>query len=60
MTMLIALNMGEISLINNTYYWLYSQMSLIITVNENHICNVAFINNISKVVISKAIISIVV
>jgi len=35
-------------------------MTLPITVNKSHICNVAFINVISKVIIGKAFISIVV
>jgi hypothetical protein len=35
-------------------------MTLLITLNKKHICNVAFINVISKVVIRKVFISIVV
>ncbi len=35
-------------------------MNLLITVNKKQICNFAFINVISKIIISKALISIVV
>jgi hypothetical protein len=35
-------------------------MTLLITVNKKQICNVVFINDISKVVISKVFISIIV
>ncbi len=35
-------------------------MTLLKTVNKKHICNVAFINDVVKVIISKVFISIVV
>ncbi len=43
-----------------TYNWLYLQLILLKTVNKKQICNVAFVNTVSKVIISKVIKSIVV
>jgi hypothetical protein len=62
MTIPITLNMGDITPNDNTYKWLCTKMILIIidltkTVNKKHICNVAFINVISKVFISIVIVS---
>ena len=57
MTIIIILNAGDI-----TYNCLYLQFifTLLITVNKKQMCNVALINVISKVIISKVFISIVV
>ncbi len=35
-------------------------MNLLITVNKKHVCDVTFINAISKIIISKVLISIVI
>ncbi len=52
MTILITLNTSNVSYNDITYNWFYFNMALLITVNKKQICNVAFINVISKVITS--------
>jgi hypothetical protein len=52
--------MGDITCNDITFHWFYLQMTLLITVNKKHICNVTFINVINKVSISKVFITTVV
>jgi hypothetical protein len=47
--LIITLNMGKITYHDITYNLFYLQITLLITVNKKHTCNVAFINVISKV-----------
>ncbi len=58
MTILITLDMGDITDNAISYNWFYLEMTLLITVNKSiYISNVTFINVISKVIISKVITS---
>jgi hypothetical protein len=60
MTILKILNTGDITYNAITANLFYFKMIFLITVNNEHICNVAFINAISNVVTCKVFISIVV
>ncbi len=48
MTILITFDMGDNTYNDSTYILFYLQITLLITVNKKHTCNVAFIKVISK------------
>ncbi len=49
----MTFNMGDNTYNDSTYILFYLQITLLITLNKKHTCNVAFIKVISKVIISK-------
>ncbi len=57
MTILITLNMGDITYNDITNNWFSLKMTLLITVNSKHKCNATFIS-VSKDIIRKVFISI--
>ncbi len=49
--------MGAIVYNDITYNWFYLKITLLITVNKKHTCNVTFVNVISKFFISIVVVS---